>query len=210
MAVERTDRQVRSIQVPMQTRAAGSDGDMKIEGYFAVFDDETLLYDSEYYREYEKIDRHAFDNTLKSEDVRALINHEDASVLGRTKAGTLTLRTDDKGLWGSIDVNPNDTEAVNLYERVKRGDVDQCSFGFSILDEDHTTENREGEPTETHYTIKRVKLYEVSVCTFPAYENTGVEARSKKASETRRETLETRKQRLKERLKNGIKTTDFE
>ena len=62
-----------------------------------------------------------------------------------------------------------------MYERVKRGDVDQCSFGFDILDEE--TEFRENG--EIHWTIKKVKLYEVSVCTFPAYTETSVSARKK-------------------------------
>ena len=64
---------------------------------------------------------------------------------------------------------------MNLYERVKRGDVDQCSIGFDILDEE--TEFR--EDGSIHWTIKRTELYEVSVCTFPAYEATNVSAREK-------------------------------
>lgn len=68
--------------------------------------------------------------------VRALIDHETRLVLGRSKAGTLELREDSHGLWGKIRINPNDTDAMNLYNRVKRGDVDQCSFGFNIVKED--------------------------------------------------------------------------
>ena len=64
---------------------------------------------------------------------------------------------------------------MNLYARVERGDVDQCSFGFDILEED-TTYNEDGS---VHWTIKRVKLYEVSVVTFPAYEDTSVQARKR-------------------------------
>lgn len=64
---------------------------------------------------------------------------------------------------------------MNLYARVQRGDVTQCSFGFDILDE--STEYR--DDGSVHWTIKKVKLYEVSVVTFPAYEDTGVYARKK-------------------------------
>ena len=79
-------------------------------------------------------------------------------------------------------INPNDTDAVNIYERVKRGDVSQCSFGFDILDEE--TEFIENSDA-IHWTIKAVKLYEVSVVTFPAYEETYVSARSKSADKMR-------------------------
>ena len=112
-----------------------------------------------------------------SDDIRALINHDTSLVLGRTSAHTLELKTDSHGLWGHIDINPNDTDAMNLYERVKRGDVDQCSFGFDITTED--TDIR--DDGSVHWTIKGVKLYEVSVCTFPAYSATSVSARNAEA-----------------------------
>ena len=64
---------------------------------------------------------------------------------------------------------------MNLYERVKRGDVDQCSFGFDIESED-TDYSDDGS---VHWTIRKVRLYEVSVCTFPAYESTSVSARKR-------------------------------
>lgn len=167
MAV-RKDYQMRSIPAHLEVRAADGESP-KIEGYFAVFNSQ---YDMGYGLT-ESIDSHAFDGAL-SGDIRALINHDDTLVLGRTAAGTLHLRVDEHGLWGSIDVNPNDTDAMNLYARVQRGDVSQCSFGFDIIDEDTEIRN-DGE--EIHWTIKRVKLYEVSPCTFPAYEATAIDAR---------------------------------
>lgn len=144
------------------------DGKKYIEGYFAVFDAKYWIWEDAY----ETIDRGAFD-LVRDKDVRALINHDTTLVLGRTTAGTLVLRVDEIGLWGSIEINENDQDAVNLYERVKRGDVSQCSFGFDILKE---AENRvTGQPME--FRLMSVKLYEVSPCTFPAYEETGVTAR---------------------------------
>ena len=71
-------------------------------------------------------------------------------------------------------INPKDQDAVNLYERVRRKDVTQCSFGFDILDEN--VEHREDGLTVWH--LRKVRLWEVSVCTFPAYEDTGVKARA--------------------------------
>ena len=70
-------------------------------------------------------------------------------------------------------INPDDTDAMNAYARNKRGDVNQASFGFDILDED--TEYR--EDGSVHWTVKKVKLYEVSLCTFPAYRETELQAR---------------------------------
>ena len=161
----------------MQTRIATSqfktreDGeDLYIEGYFSVFNSNYELWQGAT----ESIAQGAFSETL-GDDIRALVDHETRLVLGRNKAGTLELREDSHGLWGKVRINPNDSDAMNLYERVKRGDVDQCSFGFDILDEE--TEFRENG--EIHWTIKKVKLYEVSVCTFPAYTETSVSARKK-------------------------------
>lgn len=161
-------RQIRSVSSTFTTR---EDGDKPIiEGYFAVFNS---IYDIGPYMS-ESIAPGAFSLTL-DEDVRALVNHDTTLVLGRTKSSTLVLRQDDKGLWGRVEVNPNDRSAMDTYERVKRGDVDQCSFGFDILDEEPTPK----PDGSVHWLIKSVKLYEVSVCTFPAYEDTSIQARSK-------------------------------
>ena len=138
----------------------------------------------------------AFDNTI-ADDVRALINHDTTLVLGRTKAGTLQLRTDNHGLWGHIDINPNDTDAMNLYNRVQRGDVDQCSFGFDILNEE--TDFR--EDGSVHWTIKEVKLYEVSPCTFPAYEETNIAARTKEKEDLVRRKNDAWKESVLKKLK---------
>ena len=103
------------------TRA--EDGNLYIEGYFAVFGSEYRMWENAI----ETIDEDAFNETVDG-DVRALVNHDSTLVLGRTTAGTLTLRVDRTGLWGSILINRSDQDAMNLYERVKRGDVSQCSF----------------------------------------------------------------------------------
>ena len=125
--MDRKIRQTRSLQTELKTRVEPDAQDMYIEGYFAVFGRETELWPGAY----EEIAPGAFDETLNN-DIRALINHDTTLVLGRNKAGTLELKADSYGLWGRVKINPNDTDAVNLYERVKRGDVDQCSFGFNI------------------------------------------------------------------------------
>lgn len=180
----------------MEIRESSSD-EMVIEGYFALFNDETNLFGNVY----EEIDRDAFNNTL-DKDIRALINHDTSKVLGRTKAKTLELKADEKGLYGKIKINPNDTEAVNLYERVKRGDVDQCSFGFFIKDED--VENRSDGTTK--FVIKDIDLFEVSAVTFPAYENTGISAREKQVENLNKRKIELWKKEMREKI--NVKNTN--
>lgn len=176
--METTIRGKRILTGPTTFRVSEAENERRIEGYFAVFGP---VYDMGHGMT-ESVAPEAFADTL-GDDIRALTNHDTSLVLGRTKANTLTLHTDGKGLWGSILINPEDQDAMNLYSRVKRGDVSQCSFGFDILDE----ERQIAENGNVHWTIKRVKLYEVSVVTFPAYEDTGVEAR---AQELKRDGLD--------------------
>ena len=132
-----------------------------ISGYFIVFDTETELYPGVR----EEVSPDALVGVDLS-DVKALIDHDTAKVLGRTKANTLSLSVDSKGLYGEIIVNESDQEAMNLYSRVQRGDVDQCSFGFEILNEE-MIQNSDGT---VKFIIKSINLYEVSVVTFPAYQ----------------------------------------
>lgn len=169
---------------------------LKIGGYFVLFNDETELYDGIF----EKVDSRALDKTLTN-DIRCLFNHDTSKVLGRTKSNTLTLAKDEKGLYGEVIINPNDKEAVSVYERVKRGDIDQCSFGFNILDEDQKLDERDN----LHITLKEIDLHEVSIVTFPAYPNTTVSARSKQLEDLKGQRLEARKKAMLERIRNGIK-----
>lgn len=183
--------QVRSIG-KLQTRDDNTETDeMKITGYFVVFNSETELFENCY----EEISDKAF-RDIDLSDVRALADHDTAKVLGRTKSQTLKLSVDDKGLYGEITINKNDTEAVNLYERVKRQDIDQCSFGFNILNE-QMEQRADGT---TKWTITEIELFEVSVVTFPAYADTSVEARSEQMKQLEKRNLQKRKQQLKERI----------
>lgn len=188
--MNRENRRMQTAPTKFATR--NDDGNLKIEGYFAVFDSNYEIAPGLS----ESIAPGAFDNTL-SGDIRALINHDTTLVLGRTKAKTLELRTDSHGLWGSIDINPNDSDAMNLYSRVDRGDVDQCSFGFDIINEE--TDFR--EDGSVHWTIKEVKLYEVSPCTFPAYEETNIAARTKERAELIKRKNEAWKEQMLKKVK---------
>ena len=193
VVVSREQRQTRSLMTNLTAkRAEQSPDEMHIEGYFAVFNKATELWPGAF----EEIAPEAFNETLGN-DIRALINHDTTLVLGRNKSGTFEIRSDSHGLWGRVKINPNDSDAVNIYERVKRGDVDQCSFGFNILEEE--TEWREDGTVK--WTIKKVDLHEMSVCTFPAYADTGVQARKSEYSQHVERKIEQRKKELKARLK---------
>ena len=188
---DRTIRQMRSIASEFTTREDGEE--LTIEGYFAVFNSNYDIAPGMS----ESVAPGAFSETLAG-DVRALVNHDTTLVLGRTTAHTLELREDTHGLWGKIAINPKDGDAMNLYERVKRGDVNQCSFGFDILDEESTISDN----GDIHWTMKKVELYEVSCCTFPAYESTNITARSAERDRIKERQAEAWRTRMKERLKN--------
>lgn len=196
-------RHVRAVPTTFETREDGSD--KHITGYFSVFND---IYEIAPGMT-ESVAPGAFSNTL-SGDVRALVNHDATLVLGRTSAHTLELREDSHGLWGDITVNPNDSDAMNLYSRVQRGDVSQCSFGFEVVKQD--AEVRENG--DVHWTIREVKLYEVSPCTFPAYESTNISARSAERDEIKARKQEAWRERMIKKLKgdqnNGTESTDAE
>ena len=185
-------RQVRSVPTTFETREA-DDGQLIISGYFSVFN---TIYEIGPGMS-ESVAPGAFRNSMQN-DVRALTNHDTTLVLGRTTAGTLKLMEDAVGLYGEITINPKDSDAVNTYERVKRGDVSQCSFGFQITKED--TEIR--EDGSVHWTIRDVDLLEVSVCTYPAYEETNVKARSAERAEIRAREFAAWKEKMTRRIES--------
>ena len=187
-------RQLRSVATKFETREDGDEHVPHISGYFATFSDVYEIAPGLT----ESIAPGAFYRTLGG-DIRALVNHDTTLVLGRTKAHTLELKEDERGLWGDITINPNDGDAMNLYERVKRGDVDQCSFGFEIVSEE--TEVR--PDGSVHWTLKEVNLFEVSACTFPAYKETNISARCAERDEIKARDLEAWKTKMKEALKDA-------
>lgn len=191
------NRTVRSVPVEFMTRE--EEENKSIEGYFAVFNS---VYDIAPGMS-ESIAPGAFSKSLAG-DIRALVNHDTSLVLGRTKAGTLVLREDSRGLWGHIDINPNDVAAMDLYARVQRGDVDQCSFGFEIRSQDTDIK----EDGSIHWTLTEIELYEVSCCTFPAYEETSISARTAERDNIRKRETEAWREKAKARLKDGTESTD--
>jgi hypothetical protein len=149
----------------LSTRDATEEQPSKITGYAAVFNSKTTIggwFD-------EVIEPGAFARSLsENSDIRALFNHNWDNVLGRTKSGTLRLEEDEKGLKFEIEL-PNTSVGRDLAESMSRGDINQCSFGFWI-----TEENWDYSVEPALRTIKEVELYEISVVSIPAYDDTEV------------------------------------
>lgn len=143
----------------------------KIEGYAAVFNSISEVMSDRMGAFREVIKPGAFKNTL-NHDVRALYNHDPNFVLGRTKSNTLRLSEDEKGLRFSIDV-PDTTWAKDLMVSIRRGDVNQCSFGFKKLD-DEWTDTKEGRLRE----LRDLEIFDISCVTYPAYPQTQANIRS--------------------------------
>jgi HK97 family phage prohead protease len=144
-----------------------------IEGYAAKFNEE---YDNGWF--IETIKPGAFTRAVKEkQDVRGLMNHDANLVLGRTKSGTLSLNQDATGLYFECDL-PDTQTARDLYELVKRGDIDGCSFGFQVMKQSWREEKDAGGKMIQYREIEDVDLFDVGPVTFPAYPQTSVDARS--------------------------------
>lgn len=139
-----------------------------VEGYAAVFDSPTVLYEYEGIEYKEKISRGAFDGA-DMKDVIFLYDHK-GKVLARNSNGTLELRIDDNGLFIRADLGGTD-EGRKMYEEIRGGYVDKMSFGFTVREDSYDKQERMRD-------IKKFKkLYDVSAVSVPAYDSTNISAR---------------------------------
>jgi HK97 family phage prohead protease len=148
----------------------GPAGDgMSFSGYAAVFNS-----DSEPLPFVERIAPGAFRRSLKSKNnIRMYLNHDSSMLLATTRAKTLRLMEDERGLKVEADL-PDTTVGRDLSTLIQRGDVDSMSFGFSVPPKGDSWSD-DGMVRE----LKEVRLYEVSVVTgFPAYQATSASVRS--------------------------------
>jgi HK97 family phage prohead protease len=151
----------------MECRAEASDNGKKIRGYAVVFN--SLSVDVGGFREY--IAPEAVDRTLREGlDVRALVDHDSAKVIGRTRAGTLRLRKDSKGLHIEVDPDEEISYARDIMRAVARGDVSGMSFLFKTIEDEWNYNDKMPIRTVTDMVIP-----EVSIVTFPAYTATDVQ-----------------------------------
>lgn len=191
MEDKKLNYEVRSSTVDFQTR--NDQEQPMVSGYFVRFDDEYCFSPDMS----ERIDPHAFDETLGN-DIKALYDHDTSKVLGRTGNGTLTLRVDDKGVWGDLLINPNDSEAMSIYSKIVRQDVSGASFGFQILDQEPITRSDGG----TQWLVKKVDLIETTITAFPAYSATHISAtRTKQVEDIKAEKENAWKENLIKKLK---------
>jgi len=123
---------------------------------------------SEFMGFYETIEEGAFtDELINSSDVRALINHDQNLILARNTSGTLKLEADAQGLRYEFEM-PETSYGKDLAVSMKRGDITQSSFAFTVEEDDWTTDDN-GNDLRTIKKIKR--LYDVSPVTYPAYQD---------------------------------------
>ena len=175
----------------IEIRQQAGDHPLELSGHAAVFG--KLSEDLGGFRE--RIKRGTFKDSLKTDDPRALWNHNNDIVLGRAGNGTLELREDREGL--AFKMFPPDTQLVRdmVIAPIERGDVSQMSFGFRTIEDSWSTVDSE-EIRE----LRAVQLIEVSPVVFPAYKDTDVAARSleayRKARHEGLERLDLRRRRL--------------
>lgn len=164
------------IRRALELRVDPADGDSRIvRGYAAVFDQLSV----DMWGMQERIRPGAFRESLKSagHDILALWAHDTSKPLASRAAKTLELREDDHGLAFEMDLSSTISWVRDSYEAIRSGLVGKMSFGFSVIDDEWSTEGK-----KTIRSIKNLDLYEVSPVAFPAYEGTEAEARSLKAA----------------------------
>lgn len=155
----------------MEVRAASADKPPILSGYASVFG----VLSQVMWGFRERVDAKAFNDTL-ADDIRALWNHNTDFPLGRTTNQTLSLAVDTTGL--KVEIEPPATQlAKDFTTSIQRGDVDQMSIGFRTL-EDTWDIDEQGQVIRT---LLKLKLYEVSPVTFPAYTDTSIGVRGQLA-----------------------------
>lgn len=202
MAINTETREL--VTEKIEFREAGN-GIKTITGYAVKWDMKSHpMEDVELYTRFtEQFKKGAFSDSLVQDDQRALWSHDLSKILGRTKNGSLRLSEDDIGLRFELDL-PNTTVGRDVYESVKRGDIDGVSFGFSMEAEEWDDKNKQ----EVIRTITKAKLFEISPVTFPAYPDSEVSARSESPYKT---FLEERKQNdLRKRMLLKLKLREIQ
>jgi HK97 family phage prohead protease len=147
---------------PIQFEVREGENGMTFEGYAAVFNtpSEPLPF-------IERIAPGAFKRSIEARnDIKLLWNHDTGTVLGSSRAGTLSLTEDERGLKVRADL-PNTSAGRDAAELLRRGDVDSMSFGFSV-----PTGGDEWNSDGSERTLRSVRLHEVSIVAFPAYTST--------------------------------------
>lgn len=187
----------------IQFRALGEDekpeelkDEMIVEGKAITYDEKTKLFSMDGEDYFEIIEKGALKETDLS-DVFLKYNHSDNfMVLARTRNKTLSIEDREDGVYIRATL-ANTSEGKDLYELIKRGDVDKMSFAFTEKD------GVFDEETRTWIVKNITKLYDVAAVTVPAYENTNIYAVRMNELENRKSELENL---LKRKKRLSIKT----
>ncbi|MDK0871146.1 HK97 family phage prohead protease [Clostridium perfringens] len=169
--MEKQQKEIRKIIVTdLETRTLEDTEEKVISGYINKFNTR-----SQYLGFFEEVLPGAFDKTLADgHNIYAMYNHNSDMVLGSTKSGSLKLNTDEVGLHFELKINSNISYANDLYELVSNGDIDGCSFGFYVLDDEWTYTEDKVDLRK----VKEVELIEVTITPFPAYLDSEANCRS--------------------------------
>lgn len=197
---EKRNKEIRSAQL----NSADEEGKLTVQGYAAVFDKPTLIWESEYsgYKYFERVDPKAFEGADMS-DVCFKYNHGDtAMILARTRNKTLTLDTDEHGLSIRADIAQTST-GRDVYELIRRGDLDKMSFAFTV--EKEQVEYDEKAKTCTRSILKFDKIFDVSAVDVPAYDGTEISTVEGRSAEYFRK-LEDDARQTEERKKLLLRT----
>lgn len=189
------DREYRAFEM----RAAEGD-ELRVEGYAAVFNQETVLYSYDGIDYKELIEPEAFRGAEMS-DVVMNYNHEGKPV-ARTKNGTLELTTDEHGLFIKADLSGTE-EGRRLYEEIKGGYIDKMSFAFTVSEDsyDRDTHTRK---------VRRIKrLYDVAAVDIPAYDATEISARSWVEAEAEAQRMAEAREQKAKKLRLKIKMEEI-
>lgn len=177
-----------------EVRAAPEAGELRFVGYAAKFN----TWSQNLGGFIETIAPGAFAEAVQTDDVRCLLNHNPDRVLGRTRSGTLRLTEDEVGLRFEVTA-PDTAWARDLRVSVERGDINQCSFGFLAEDEEWKwAAPGSGQPDER--TLKKCRLNDVSIVTYPAYLDTEASTRS---AQNVRDTARERAKKQADEIRNA-------
>lgn len=160
----------------LTARVKGDDSAPGIAGYGSVFDTPATI--GFYFQFDEEVAPGAWSKTIREGDIRSMFNHDSNWLLGRTKSGSLRLSEDDDGLLYDVDINPDDLNAMSVYRKVERRDVDGSSVFFRVIREEWTEPTEENGLERPKRRILEAELFETGPVVFPAFEETTAAARS--------------------------------
>lgn len=158
------------IATDIEARSIEENNEKIISGYINKFN-----FKSQYMGFFEQVAKGAFDKTLADgHNIYAMYNHNSDKILGSTRGSSLKLSVDEIGLKFELKINEQISYAKDLYELVSNKDIDGCSFGFYVIDDEWTVT----EDKVDLRIIKEVELIEVTITPFPAYLDSEASCRS--------------------------------